>query len=147
MLDFELGEAADTRLHVLQAELLFAQYQFINGKGLEGRMHLACAVSIAVASGLHHVRFNDVSDFANAHEKSCTDTTITPRFELPPSRDWEELEERIKIFWMMFVMDRCWSITASLPPLLTDCTVTATQIDKPWHVGTAINNFAVCAYI
>lgn len=109
-------------IYVMQAEVLLANYFFMNNRQLEGVYHTNAAVSIAIASRLHMIR-------SARRSRTTADATA---YRLPPPADLLEEGERINGFWTVFVLDRCWSIASGSAPAFTDDESTGTQIDTPW---------------
>lgn len=52
--------------------------------------------------------------------------------EAAPARNGLEHGERIRIFWAVYILDRCWSAALGVPCALTDDTALGTQIDTEW---------------
>lgn len=45
--------------------------------------------------------------------------------------DAVELGERIRVFWTVFILDRCWSASLGVPCALIE-SEPSSQIDTPW---------------
>ncbi|KAL5532518.1 hypothetical protein ACEPAF_4292 [Sanghuangporus sanghuang] len=123
---------ARRRLHAMQAEVLLSQYFFSLGRLLEGRYHTNAAVSLSVSCGLHRTRPTRDSETLRPQASSAFNA-----LELPSARTALEYGERIRLFWNIFVLDRCWSTVLGVPCLLTDDPVLGTQIDIDWPMDIA----------
>ncbi|KAI0794193.1 hypothetical protein C8Q74DRAFT_1365705 [Fomes fomentarius] len=117
-----LRDDPSSAIYVMQAEVLLANYFFMNNRQLEGVYHTNAAVSIAIASRLHMIR-------STRRSRTAADATA---YRLPPPADLLEEGERINGFWTVFVLDRCWSMASGSAPAFTDDESTGTQIDTPW---------------
>ena len=104
-------------MHSIQAEILLAIYFFSIGKFLEGKYHVATAVSTATSAGLHKLR-------------SSSSTLLVT---LPPHRDMIEEGERIICAWNVFNLDKCWAIALNDHPNFEySIHALAPNIDTPW---------------
>ncbi|KAH9919498.1 uncharacterized protein BXZ73DRAFT_92090 [Epithele typhae] len=83
--------AAHTVLHMLQAEVLLANYFFSNNRVLEGRYHAIAAVALATGSRLHLLDPRNLG----------TDTIAAG--------------ERIQAFWIVAAMDKSWAAMMNTP--------------------------------
>ncbi|KAI0800333.1 hypothetical protein C8Q74DRAFT_406268 [Fomes fomentarius] len=117
-----LPDDPSSAIYVMQAEVLLANYFFMNNRQLEGVYHTTAAVSIAVAARLNMIR-------SSRRSRTAADTTT---YHLPTPVDLIEEGERINGFWTVFVLDCCWSIATGSPPRFSDDESTGTQIDVPW---------------
>ncbi|KAI0078724.1 hypothetical protein K474DRAFT_1593666, partial [Panus rudis PR-1116 ss-1] len=115
--DLEPHKVIDT----LQAELLVSLYFFSKDRKLEGGYHLTAAVSIAVGCNLHKLR--DPGTSANAS------ALVNARHRLAPPADDIEAGERILGFWILYTLDRCWSVVLKSQSVLTQ---SYSSIDTPW---------------
>ena len=112
-------------MYTLQAEVLISYYFFHRNRRLEGSYHIAAAVSIAVACKLHKIRS---ASWVMQHPGAPSGQEVQL---FPPTDDIEE-GERIRAFWTVFSLDRCWTIwTGSSSVFIIKSTV-ATQVDTPW---------------
>ncbi len=108
-------------IYMFQAEVLLSYYLFHQARKLEGGYHAAAAVSIAVACRLHKIR-------STAWSVNRTNTG----FSLPPPVDSIEEGERIRGFWTILVLDRCWTVWMQSPSVLIQEASPSMQIDTPW---------------
>jgi hypothetical protein len=112
-------------LYTLQAEVLVSYYLFHKNRRLEAHYHAAAAVSIVVACNLHKIR-SATWTFAIAGNPT------TPEVQLfPPADDIEE-GERIRAFWTVFALDRCWTMWTQSPSVFMMTPTAMTQVDTPW---------------
>ena len=107
--------------------MLLAQYFFCLGLNLEGRYHANAAVTLAIGCGLH--RTGSQSDNQNAIGGG---NATVPWFRLTAAADDTEKTERIRMFWVVFNLDSCWSVALEVPRSLSDEMARGTQIDTPW---------------
>lgn len=110
-------------LYTLQAEVLVSCYFFHRNRRLEGSYHAAAAVSIAVACKLHKIR-------SASWMVQPPGTPSGQEVQLfPPADDIEE-GERIRAFWTVFSLDRCWAVWTQSPSVFM--TQPSAQVDTPW---------------
>ncbi|KAI0343280.1 hypothetical protein BDW22DRAFT_1428702 [Trametopsis cervina] len=93
-------------LHLIQAEILVANYFFSYGRWAEGQAHTTAMVSLALASGLHKLP--------------------------PPVQNLVEEVEKINVWWTVFSMENWWSALLDVPSRLMDSGESALGIDTPW---------------
>lgn len=106
-------------IYVLQAEVLLAHYLFHKNRRLEGGYHAAAAVSIAVACELHKIR-------------SATWRSGGGAVRLYPPTDAVEEGERVRAFWAVFTLDRCWAVWLQSTSVFLNTPTAATLVDTPW---------------
>lgn len=123
----------------IQAEVLLARYFFNLGRLLEGRFHANAAVSLAISCGMHRIAFGaqppPTSSATGARSVIgglTAASSSSGMFDLAPARDPVELGERVRLFWEVYTLDRCWSVALGSPCVLTDDEESGTQIDTPW---------------
>ena len=112
-----LPKAYDARpinlLHVLQTEILLANYYFYYGKFVEARNHLSSAVSIVLTYKMHKIR--------SAHDylsRTLELTSLDSNFPYPA--DSVEEGERIYAFWWVYILDKSWSAALNVESLLLE---------------------------
>ena len=112
-------------LYMLQAEVLLSQYLFHHNRRTAGGYHAAAAVSIAIGCKLHKIRSAEwsVAPFANP---------AIPEVQLFPALDDVEEGERIRAFWTVFALDRCWSVAIQSSSVLAHQGTASTRVDTPW---------------
>lgn len=135
------------KLHVMQAEILLAQYFFCTGRSLEGHYHLNAAVSMALSCGMHRIRSDAGTLTRGPSPASSSLTGFSGLFNLSASQDLVEESDRINLFWAIYRVDRCWSVVVGLPPLLSDNVALGTQIDTPWPVEVSGNQVVSSAFV
>ncbi|KAL5492790.1 hypothetical protein ACEPAI_4238 [Sanghuangporus weigelae] len=118
-------------LHVLQAEVLLAQYYNCLGHILRARYHISAAVTLAYIHGLEGSR-----SAGDAPRASFDSGLSASRFHELPLRGDLEFTERAQLFWAVFVLDTCWSAALKMPCLLSDNVENGTQINTPWSIQT-----------
>jgi len=110
-------------LHSIQAEVLLSTYFFSLGRFLEGKYHVANAVSTALSAGFHKLRSANTGP-SNAHPANPA---------LPAPRDATEEGERIIAAWTVFNLDKAWAIALdSNPNFIHSEQPSTTNIDTPW---------------
>ncbi|KAL0950399.1 hypothetical protein HGRIS_010357 [Hohenbuehelia grisea] len=114
------GDHPNKALHTIQAEILLATYFFTAGRLLEGRYHISTAMALALASGLNKIR-------------SADGRTGGALSQLPAPRDSIEEGERIRGWWMLFILDQSWAAALDTSPHMPwPMDGTGTQLDTPW---------------
>ncbi|KAF9064782.1 hypothetical protein BDP27DRAFT_1450568 [Rhodocollybia butyracea] len=112
---------AQSLIHCVQAEILLAQYLFINGRTVEGKYRLSNAVSMVLGAGLHKIRSADIYAFqgrAGVHS-------------LPPPVDPVDEGERLNALWQVVILNSCWTAAdGSVSNIAYD--VPESRIDAPW---------------
>jgi len=111
-------------LYIIQADILLAQYFFRNCRFFEGWCHLTSAASLANGAGLHQISSGTV----RPQMQLVDDAEI----RLPAARDIIDEGERINAFWIVFIMDKCWSIVLGCPSSITDVDALGSQVYTPW---------------
>jgi hypothetical protein len=113
-------------IHGYQAEILLSYYFFSNGRFLEGKYHVAAAISLAVSSGLHKIR--------SAEAIPTVRNVVSP---LQSPRDIIEEGERIRGCWTGVILDKCWAVAlGSIPNLVYPTEIVGAQVDTPWPLET-----------
>ena len=57
-------------------------------------------------------------------------------FNIPTGNgDYIAKGEKIDLFWMVFNLDKCWSVAFGLPSVLPDDRSEANSIDTPWSLS------------
>lgn len=103
---------------------------------MEGRYHANAALSLAISCGMHQIRA--FSPTASSRPRSdATSSAIGVSgagsfLELSPPRDVLAYGERVRLFWSVYALDRCWSAALGAPCVLTDNAELGTQIDTSW---------------
>jgi hypothetical protein len=113
-------------LHIMQAEVLLANYFFRTSRFLEGRYHYNAAVSLSIGAGLHKIR---------ATRPLLPVVHFTADI-VPAPEDTIEEGEMINGFWTVFILDRWWCACLGTPSLIADSEELGTQIDTPWPLDT-----------
>ncbi|KAG7099997.1 hypothetical protein E1B28_001786 [Marasmius oreades] len=85
-------------LHTVQAEVLIAQYLFLQGRHTEGKYHISTATSIVLGAGLHKIR---------SGQQSIPGSGMV----LPAPRDATEEVERVNALWTVVILNYCWTPT------------------------------------
>lgn len=112
------GNHPQKEIQSIQAEVLLATYFFSLGRFLEGKYHVANAVSTALSTGLHKIRSSE---------------NIAVASPLPPAQDPTEEGERIIAAWTVFNLDKAWAVALDSEPNVqfSNHSVGA-KIDTPW---------------
>ncbi len=147
-----IGNAdSSRRIHVMQAEVLLAQYFFCQGRYLEGQYHANAVISLAISINLHRIRSSNgiATNVTPGNVRPMRSMVgISSAVELAVPRDATEERERINLFWTIFNMDHCWSVAMGVPPLLSDDGTHDTQIDTPWPLDFEMVRFnSILSYI
>ncbi|KAL5536926.1 hypothetical protein ACEPAF_749 [Sanghuangporus sanghuang] len=132
----ELGSSGDAAfptkvLHVMQAEVLIAQYFFTHGRILEGRYHANAAVSLAVSYGFHRISASSCTAPSQPVRSGVSSSLGLLTQTLPPVTTCVEFGERVNMFWAVYNVDRCWTVVGN-PCIMSDDPAHGTQIDTPW---------------
>ncbi|KAL0060234.1 hypothetical protein AAF712_012989 [Marasmius tenuissimus] len=106
-------------LHVVQAEVLIAQYLFLNDRALEGKYHISTAVSLVLGAGFHKIR--------SGQQQAIPRSGMIP----PPPRDAREEVERVNALWAVLVMNHCWT-AADAKASNISYDMPESRIDAPW---------------
>ncbi|KAK1232846.1 hypothetical protein PQX77_004012 [Marasmius sp. AFHP31] len=106
-------------LHVVQAEVLIAQYLFLNDRVLEGKYHVSTAVSLVLGAGFHKIR--------SGQQQAIPRSGMIP----PPPRDAREEVERVNALWAVLVMNHCWT-AADAKASNISYDMPESRIDAPW---------------
>ncbi|KAH8115416.1 hypothetical protein DFH11DRAFT_106074 [Phellopilus nigrolimitatus] len=118
------------RVQLVQAEILLALYFFNDGRLLEGRYHASSAMTTALGYGLHQLGTRALSPQDSASPRiSAVSKLAVESLRLPRPQDALELGERIRVFWLTFAIDRCWSVALGYPPCLIDEQSSAMNIE------------------
>uniref|UniRef100_A0A0W0F8G0 Zn(2)-C6 fungal-type domain-containing protein n=1 Tax=Moniliophthora roreri TaxID=221103 RepID=A0A0W0F8G0_MONRR len=105
-------------LHTAQAEVLLAQYLFLQNRLLEAKYHITTAVSIVLGAGFHKIRSSSPRRTADV---------------LPPPRDFVEEIERVNALWTVLILNHCWmSADGALSNISYD--IAESRVDAPWPV-------------
>ncbi|KZT34376.1 hypothetical protein SISSUDRAFT_1052871 [Sistotremastrum suecicum HHB10207 ss-3] len=127
---------ADDLIDTISASGLLALYFYVNGRLTEGRYHSSAAVAMALQCRLHQIEEIDApsvpSQGSARPSSSPWATWAEGALRLPPPRDAEERERRIRVFWQVFYLDRCWSVAVGSLPALNDGTTPDTEILTSW---------------
>ncbi|KAL5492393.1 hypothetical protein ACEPAI_3840 [Sanghuangporus weigelae] len=118
-------------LHVMQAEVLIAQYFFTHGRILEGRYHANAAVSLAVSYGFHRISASSCVVPSQPIRSGVSSSLGLLTQTLPPATTCVEFGERVNVFWAVYNIDRCWTVVGN-PCIMSDNPAHGTQIDTPW---------------
>ena len=111
------GSDLEKALQIVQAEVLLATYLFSCGRALEGGYHVNAAVSMATMYGMHCLVPQGGSSVQGTRTTS-TNTTVD--------------QERVRVFWQVFFLDRCWAIANNSPALMRDDGQLRIAIRTPW---------------
>ncbi|CAL1714575.1 unnamed protein product [Somion occarium] len=117
-----------TMIEILQAEVLVSFYFFNRDRKLEGGYHATAAVSLAVACDLHKVR--------GVQGGGSTSPSSGAHYRLPVPADDVEEGERIQGFWVVYCVDRCWTVALKSQSVLSRGDF-ASQIETPWPIETS----------
>lgn len=118
-------------LHVMQAEVLIAQFFFTHGRILEGRYHANAAVSLAVSYGFHRISLSSCEASSGSDRLGGSSSLGLLNQTLPPVKTCVEFGERVNVFWAVYNIDRCWTVVGN-PCIMSDDPAHGTQIDTPW---------------
>lgn len=116
---------ARRRIDAIRTSTLLAQYFFIINRPIEGRYHASSAATLALGAGLHRIT---PRPGPNVSLRPADSTSL----ELAPAASLADLGERIRVFWQVFFLDRCWSVALGAPSVLVDDAARGTTIDTPW---------------
>ncbi|KZT34379.1 hypothetical protein SISSUDRAFT_1131882 [Sistotremastrum suecicum HHB10207 ss-3] len=127
-------------LDAIIASCILALYFFINGRLLEGHYHASAAVTLVLQCGIHQI------DKPYVTETSFSTVRDT---RLGPVRAPAERVLRMRIFWQVFYLDRCWSVAIGMSPGLSENFSQASAITTQFPgeegqqvtAGSTISNF------
>jgi hypothetical protein len=111
----DAGEDLDKALQMVQAEVLLSTYLFARGRALEANYHVSAAVSMATMYGMHTI------------------IPQTPALAGPPgvaAVDPVVEGERIRVFWRVFVLDKCFAVANNSAALIRDDD--RVRVNTPW---------------
>lgn len=135
-LGFNVDAQRPKIIHVLQAEVLLANFFYYEGRFVEARQHTASAVSLALSCGLHQLR---PSTAPQPPRRDDSTLQLVPAAklatQLPSPADLIEEGERISAFWQVYVLDKTWSHFSGMPSLLAPDGSPSTRIDTPWPLA------------
>lgn len=115
-------------VHLIQAEVLLANYYLHTGEFTDAHRHVSEAVSLVQLYRLHKIRSPRPSHHAQMHLIQAAAVEIN----LHPPIDLIEEGERTCAFWQVFVLDKTWSALLGCPSLLIEDGSPNTEIDTPW---------------
>ena len=126
-------------MHLIQAEVLFANYFFSMSRFLEGRYHCSAAVALALSCRLTKVRSSADGPLLHGVHAAAAHMHIEPRQNqhLPPPRDAIEEGERIRGFWYVYALDKSWAVALGSPSHFNGVAQSGTHIDTPWPLEMA----------
>ena len=121
-------------IQAIQAEVLLASYLFAAGRALEGAYHVSAAVTLATTFGIHRIH-STTGDGSGGSE-----TSLLRRSGLIGRRgggvDTVEEGERIRVFWRVYELDKCWAVASGSASILQEKGSTL-RIDTPWPLTMA----------
>jgi len=113
----------DKVLDIIQASCLLSMYFFANGRVVEGSYHASAAAALAVQCGLQA---------GIPPETGYNPAASRENLDLKPLKHGYRDAERIVTFWMVYNLDRCWSVALRKPSVLLDGDDPWTSINCPW---------------
>ncbi|KAI0343320.1 hypothetical protein BDW22DRAFT_1267464 [Trametopsis cervina] len=119
-------------VHIIQSEVLLANYFFYGSRFAEGRQHISAAVSLVLSYGLHKTGSQPVHDPSMMRSAPGSETEMA----LPPPIDTAEEGERICAFWQVYILDKTWANVLGKPSLINEIGSVQTFIDAPWPLPT-----------
>jgi len=125
-----LSQRPGSVLHIIQAEVLLANYFFRNGQFLEAKCHSGVAVSLTLGCGLHKIRS---SQPVSQYPIGVIANTTTSLHQTP---DDVEEGERINGFWTVLILHK--TLAVALDPPTNVCgalEAPGIQIDTPWPLN------------
>ncbi|KAL0567309.1 hypothetical protein V5O48_014686 [Marasmius crinis-equi] len=111
------GQPGPAIIHLIQAETLLSHYFFRSTRILEGKYHMAKALSLVTAGRLHTIR--------------SAEGALSASY-LPPPTDAIEEGERINAFWMVLGMNNGWTAIDGSPSNVVYTNEPGLRIDTPW---------------
>ncbi|KAF5392547.1 hypothetical protein D9757_002327 [Collybiopsis confluens] len=85
-------------LHTIQSEVLLSNYFFSAGKLLEGRYHIATALSLCIGSNLNKIHSPEILSLVGSGNAL-----------FPQAGSSIEIGERITAWWVTLALDQCWA--------------------------------------
>ncbi|KZT67106.1 hypothetical protein DAEQUDRAFT_714018 [Daedalea quercina L-15889] len=114
--------SASTTIHVIQANVLLANYHFATGHMMEGLHYCNAAVALALSCRLYEIR--------SVHAQPRAGSFHAMDFDLPPPNDAIEEGERVRAFWHVYVLDQMWAYARKVPARFSASS--GPSIDTPW---------------
>ncbi|KAK7040796.1 hypothetical protein VNI00_009702 [Paramarasmius palmivorus] len=108
-------------LHLVQGEVLLAQYFFLNGRLIEGKYRISTAISLVLGARFHKIR---------AAEHSPPPGRSGLRNLPPPTDALEELEQ-VNALWTVLILNHCWNAADGATPDIS-YDRPESRIDAPW---------------
>ncbi|THU83472.1 hypothetical protein K435DRAFT_666289 [Dendrothele bispora CBS 962.96] len=115
----------DKVLDIIQASCLLSMYFLANGRIMEGSYHASAAASLAVQCGLQ-------AGIAPPEPGSYNPAASRENLDLKPLKSGSRDAERVATFWMVYNLDRCWSVALRKPWVILDGEDPWTSINCPW---------------
>ncbi|KAI1796900.1 hypothetical protein LXA43DRAFT_985034 [Ganoderma leucocontextum] len=123
-------------MHLIQAEVLVANYFFSMSRFLEGRYHCSAAVALALSCRLTKVRSLGDGPPLHGHAPAAHIEPMRNQ-HMPPPRDPIEEGERIRGFWYVYALDKSWAVALGSPSHFNGVAQSGTHIDTPWPLEMA----------
>ncbi|EJF64875.1 hypothetical protein DICSQDRAFT_167027 [Dichomitus squalens LYAD-421 SS1] len=131
-----LRDSHYTVMHLIQAEVLVANYFFSMSRFLEGRYHCSAAVALALSCRLTKIRSS--ADHPPPHGYAAGRQVERRQDQhLPPPRDPIEEGERIRGFWYVYALDKSWAVALGSPPHFNGAAQSGLHVDTPWPLEMA----------
>ncbi|KAF9259248.1 hypothetical protein L218DRAFT_671210 [Marasmius fiardii PR-910] len=114
------GTHSDRLIHTIQAQVLVANYFFVCGRALEGKYHVAAAISLVLGASFHKI--------------GSSQQHLLPRLGVnaPPfSQSATEDIEKIRALWMVLIMNHCWTSADGASSNIS-YDRPESRIDAPW---------------
>ncbi|PSR71038.1 hypothetical protein PHLCEN_2v13086 [Hermanssonia centrifuga] len=129
-------EQQQNTLHVLQAEILLANYFFHNNRLLEAKFHSSASVSLAFMCNLHQIM--------SRQPATGTYNFLSPGPAwIPPATDAVDEAERIQAWWTTFILDKSWVVALGAPAMINESQEPVTMVDTPWPLTMELYSQAV----
>ncbi|KAH8105306.1 hypothetical protein BXZ70DRAFT_920252 [Cristinia sonorae] len=116
-------------LHIIQAEVLLANYYFHSARFSEGRNHLSIASSLVVTHKLGKIR-NQIPLTLNAK----LDLVDMSQYVPPPESTLDE-GERIHCFWTVYSLDKVWAMAVDRQSFIVDDGSPSGTVETPWPLS------------
>ncbi|KAI0359774.1 hypothetical protein OH77DRAFT_1493304 [Trametes cingulata] len=129
-----LRESQYSVINLIQAEVLVANYFFSMSRFLEARYHCSAAVALALSCRLHKMRSSTDQGLGRAGARHGEQVR---EYSLPPPRDAIEEGERMRGFWVVYVMDKSWAVAMGSPSHFNGIAQSGSHVDTPWPLEMA----------
>ncbi|TCD67723.1 hypothetical protein EIP91_012022 [Steccherinum ochraceum] len=129
----ELAAAAQTSgainpIHVIQAEILLANYYLYSARFNEARKHISICVSLVLTHRLGKMR-------GQLNTGAESRLYLVKMDHAGPSEDLVDEGERIYAFWTVYTLDKMWALALDRQSFIADDGSPISTIETPWPLA------------